>query len=115
MKSETLKLLLGYLIIGFVVVAGFVELDRLVTRFLAAGADVSFALAIVSVLATFIGGALTFVTGNEISTRTASQAVRSFQAGASSSPGATVTAQSPTTMTVSPTPPPDVPPPAGDA
>lgn len=106
MKAETLKLVLGYAIVAFVVVAGFIELDRLVSRFLAAGADVSFALAIVSVLATFIGGALTFVTGNEISTRTANQAVRSFQAGASSSTP-TVTAQSPTSMTVTPTPPAD--------
>lgn len=94
MKADNVKLILGYAIVAFVIVAGFFELDRLASHELAAGTDISFRLGMVGIIAGFIGAGLQFVTGNEIATRAVNAANRSFTAGSTAS-------------STTPTPPPD--------
>lgn len=103
MRADNLKLIFTYLICGFVVAAGFFIIYQAAVHELPAGSDRA---AVYTMVGGFVGAVIQFVTGNEIATRTANQAVRSFNTG-STSVSPTVTAESPTTMTVAPTPPPE--------
>lgn len=107
MKADTVKLVMVYLNITFIVVAGFFVLYQLATR-----PGINQDLGAASIFAGFVGMAIQFLTGSEIAKRAEVAANTAFQAGAGSQPQVTASAGPPATVTTTPTSAPDDPDPA---
>lgn len=99
MKTETIKLVFTYSIVGFVVIYGMVTIANATLHEVPSTANVTGAIA---VLGGFVGVGLQFLTGSEIAKRAEVAANTAFATGAGTQPTVTTTAGPPATTTVTP-------------